>query len=54
MAMNLDKYDEGAVILADINIEDTLNRIRSMVDIPISTEEIDYYMEHMHISPIHL
>lgn len=54
MAMNLDKYDEGAVILADINIEDTMKRIRSMVDIPIEEEEVDYYMDKMHLSPLQL
>lgn len=54
MAMNLDKYDEGSVILADINIEDTMKRIRDMVDIPISKEEVDYYMENFHIAPLQL
>lgn len=54
MAMNLDKYDEGTVILADINIEDTMKRIMQMVDIPISEEEVNYYMEHFHIAPMQL
>ena len=54
MAMNLDKYDEGTVILADINIEDTMKRIIQMVDIPIAEEEVNYYMEHFHIAPMQL
>lgn len=54
MAMNLDKYDEGTVILADINIEDTMKRIMQMVDIPIAEEEVNYYMEHFHIAPMQL
>ena len=52
MAMHLDKYDEGSVLLADLNIDMTIRRIREMVDIPISDEEIDYQMRHMDFSDI--
>lgn len=52
MAMHLDKYDEGSVLLADLNIDMTIRRIREMVDIPISEEEIDYQMRHMEFSDI--
>lgn len=52
MAMHLDKYDEGSVLLADLNIDMTIRRIREMVDIPISEEEIDYQMRHMDFSDI--
>ena len=52
MAMHLDKYDEGSVLLADLNIDMTIRRIREMVDIPISDEEIDYQMRHMEFSDI--
>lgn len=52
MAMHLDKYDEGAVILADLNIIMTIDRIRDMVDIPITEEEIDYHMQHSTFSDI--
>lgn len=52
MAMHLDKYDEGSVLLADLNIDMTIRRIREMVDIPISDEEVDYQMRHMEFSDI--
>lgn len=52
MAMHLDKYDEGSVLLADLNIDMTIRRIRKMVDIPISDEEVDYQMRHMEFSDI--
>lgn len=52
MAMHLDKYDEGSVLLADLNIDMTIRRIREMVDIPISEEEVDYQMRHMDFSDI--
>lgn len=46
MLMNLTKLDEGITTMADINIELTIDRIREMNDIPISEEEIAYYMKH--------
>lgn len=52
MAMHLDKYDEGSVLLADLNIDMTIRRIREKVDIPISDEEVDYQMRHMEFSDI--
>lgn len=52
MAMHLDKYDEGSVLLADLNIDMTIRRIREKVDIPISEEEVDYQMRHMEFSDI--
>ena len=52
MAMHLDKYDEGSVLLADLNIDMTIRRIRERVDIPISEEEVEYQMRHMEFSDI--
>lgn len=52
MAMHLDKYDEGSVLLADLNIDMTIRRIREKVDIPIAEEEVDYQMRHMEFSDI--
>lgn len=46
MLMNASKIDEGVVTMADINTEITLERIRRENDIPISEEEIQYYMEN--------
>ena len=50
MAMSLDKYDEGIVVLVDLNVETTIQRIREMVDVPITDDEIDYYMKHLTLS----
>ena len=47
MAMNLTKLDEGAITIADINIETTIERIKKNIDVTISEEEIDYYREHI-------
>lgn len=52
MAMNLDKFDEGTVVIADLNIEKTMQRIKEMVDVPLTTEEVDYYMEHLKLTPM--
>ena len=46
MAMNLTKLDEGIMTLADINIEKTVERIRKIIDIPITEEEIAYYQKN--------
>lgn len=54
MAMNLTKLDEGAITIADINIETTLERIKKNIDVPISDEEIDYYREHLVPSKIQI
>ena len=52
MAMHLEKYDEGTVILADLNIEMTMRRILDQVDIPIGPDEIDYHMKYATFSDI--
>lgn len=52
MTMNLEKLDEGAIVFADINIENTIARIRSSIDIEVTNEEIDYYMEHLKITKL--
>lgn len=46
MLMNANKIDEGIVILSDLNIEQTMNRIRRMIDIPVSEDEIMYYIKN--------
>ena len=50
MLMNASKIDEGSVTLSDLNIEMTIKRIRKQIDIPISDEEINYYMINHHPS----
>lgn len=54
MAMNLTKLDEGATTIADINIKKTIERIRKIIDVPISEEEIDYYRQHLSPSKIQI
>ena len=44
--MNSAKIDEGAVTLADLNIIFTMDKIKRMIDIPISDDEIEYYMKN--------
>ena len=46
MLMNSTKIDEGVISLADINIRLTIERIKRDIDVPISDEEIDYYITH--------
>ena len=46
MLMNSNKIDEGVVTLADINIEYTIAKIRRDIDVPLSEEEIQYYIDN--------
>lgn len=52
MAMNLEKLDEGAIVFTDVNIMNTIERIRSRVDVDIDESEIEYYMEHLRITDL--
>lgn len=44
--MNQNKIDEGSVILSEINIKCTISMIRELIDVPLSDEEIQYYMDN--------
>ena len=44
--MNQNKMDEGSVILSELNIKCTIRMIRELIDVPISEEEIQYYMDN--------
>lgn len=46
MEMNLSKIDEGRTTLIDININQTIETLKKENDIPISEEEIDYYVKN--------
>lgn len=48
MAMNMSKIDEGATIMAEINLEETIKRLDRLIDIEISDEEIAYYRKYMY------
>ena len=50
MLMNASKIDEGSVTLSDLNIELTIKRIMKQIDIPVSDDEINYYMINHHPS----
>lgn len=52
MMMNATKIDEGSIVIADLNIKFTIDRIKKQIDVPISDEEIDFYMEHHNPSKI--
>lgn len=54
MAMNMSKIDEGSVIMADINLEETIRRLEEMIDVPITDEEIQYYRDHMYPSSLQI
>ena len=46
MLMNANKIDEGSVTMSDLNIKLTIERIKKQIDIPLSEEEIQYYIKH--------
>jgi len=48
MAMNMTKIDEGMTIMAEINLEETIKRLNTMIDIDVPEEEIAYYRKHMY------
>lgn len=52
--MNMSKIDEGSVIMADINLEETIRRLEEMIDVPITDEEIQYYRDHMYPSSLQI
>lgn len=42
--MNSNKLDEGSITMSDINIKVTLDRIKRLIDVPYTEEEVKYYM----------
>lgn len=54
MLMNANKIDEGKGILSDLNIDLTMKKIRKIIDVPITEEEILYYKENHVPSPIQI
>ena len=48
--MNSTKMDESSVILSDINIKKTIDRIVKSMHIKIDKEEIEYYKENVKIT----
>ena len=54
MAMNLTKLNEGTTILVDINKEETMKDIKKKFDVPISDEEIGYYIKNLLLSKLQI
>lgn len=52
MEMNLTKLDEGTITTVDINIDKTFEKIKKLIDIDVTEEEIDYYREHLKLSDL--
>lgn len=46
MEMNIKKMDEGKALIATMNADETAEEIKTMIDIPVSQEEVDYMMDH--------
>ena len=54
MAMNMTKIDEGMTIMAEVNLEKTIQRLDRFINIDISEEEIAYYRKYMYPSKIQI
>ena len=52
MEMNLSKMDKGILGMSEVNIKDTIRRLREQYGVAISEEEIDYYIKHQKPSDI--
>ena len=54
MEMNMSKIDAGAIDMADINVENTLERLMRDINVPITDEEIDYYRQNHYPADIQI
>ena len=52
MEMNLSKMDKGILVMSEVNIKETIRRLREQYGVAISEEEIDYYIKHQKPSDI--
>lgn len=52
MEMNMEKIDEGTVILADVNVELQMQKIKEDNDFEITEDEVNYYMNNIVISDL--
>lgn len=46
--MNMSKIDEGDTLLAEVNAENIVESVQKDFDVPITEEEIDYYIQNHH------
>lgn len=52
--MNASKIDEGSITMSDMNIKLTIDRIKRIIDLPITEDEIHYYMINHHPSKLQI
>lgn len=50
LEMNSSKVDESAVVLSELNIKNTIKRIKKKMKIDVTREEIEYYKANMTIT----
>lgn len=54
MEMALKKKDEGILILSDINAKSTISYMKSLIDIEIKPDEIEYYIKNHKPNPLQI
>lgn len=50
LVMNMSKIDESLIILSEINIKNTINKIKTRFNITVDKEELEFYMENHRIN----
>lgn len=50
--MTMAKFDESNIIMADINVKQTLKKLANKFDVKFDNDEVAYYMEHLSIDTI--
>lgn len=50
LVMNMSKIDESLIILSEINIKNTINKIKTRFNISVDKDELDFYMRHHRIN----
>lgn len=50
LVMNMSKIDESLIILSEINIKNTINKIKERYNIVVKKDEINFYMENHRIN----
>lgn len=50
LVMNMSKIDESLIILSEINIKNTINKIKTRFNITVEKDELNFYMKHHRIN----
>ena len=50
LVMNMSKIDESLIILSEINIKNTINKIKTRFNISVEKDELNFYMKHHRIN----